>query len=230
VEQQPLTDTSRHLVPTRRLAVVVVALLLAGVAAWSADLHHQIVRAVEWIQPLITKHSVWGAFLFVGLAAISAVLAFFSSVVLVPIGVYVWGDTTCFLLLWTGWLLGGILTYTIGRRLGWPIVRWLLSARVAAKYESRIPESRRFLPVLLFQLALPSEGAGYLCGLLRVPPLTYLAALAVAELPYALGTVLLGGAFFRREYPILLAIGLLGLVLLGWLHWRHRPSPHETEG
>jgi uncharacterized membrane protein YdjX (TVP38/TMEM64 family) len=227
VEQKPLTHTSRHLLPTRRLTVLVVALFLAGVAAWSADLHHLIVHAVEWIQPLITNHSVWGAFLFAGLAALSAVLAFFSSVVLVPIGVYVWGETTCFLLLWTGWLLGGMLTYTIGRRLGWPIVRWLLSARVAAKYESRIPESRRFLPVLLFQLALPSEGAGYLCGLFRVPPLTYLAALAVAELPYALGTVLLGTAFFRREYPMLLAVGLAGLLWLGWLHWRQRPSRND---
>ena len=63
---------------------------------------------------------------------------------------------------------------------------------------------------------------GYICGLLRVPPLIYVAALAVAELPYALGTVLLGAAFFRREYWLLLSVALVGLTLFGWMRWRQR--------
>ena len=219
-----MQQTNSHLVPTRRLVLVVVVLFLAGAAAWSADLHHRIVRFVELIEPVITRHPVGGAFVFLGLAALSAALVFFSSVLLVPIGVYVWGESICFLLLWTGWFLGGVLTYTIGRRLGWPMVRWMLSPRVAAQFEARIPASGQFLPVLLLQLALPSEGAGYLCALLGVPPLTYFGALAVAELPYALGTVLLGTAFFRRQYPMLLAFALAGLLLLGWIRWRQRSS------
>jgi uncharacterized membrane protein YdjX (TVP38/TMEM64 family) len=138
----------------------------------------------------------------------------------VQVAVAAWGAGGCLLLLWTGWFLGGILTYTIGRRLGWPIVRWILSARVAAQYEARIPASHSFLPVLLAQLALPSEAVGYICGLVRVPPLTYAGALAVAELPYALGTVLLGAAFFRREYLVLFSVALAGLLVFGLMRWR----------
>jgi len=206
------------------VALVVVVVLLAGLAAWSTDLHHQIIRVVEMSEPVFARHPVAGALLFIGLAALSAAVVFFSTVLLVPFGINVWGELGCFLLLWTGWFLGGILTYAIGRRLGRPIIRWMLSAPIAAEYEARIPASRAFLPVLLAQIALPSEAVGYLCGLLKVPPRTYLVALAIAEVPYALGTVLLGAAFFRREYAVLLAVALAGLMLLGWLGWRQRRS------
>ena len=220
--------TERSAIPGRRAAVVLAVVLLAGLVAWSAGLHQQIVRLVELSEPLIARHPVGGAFLFVGLAALSAVLVFFSSILIVPFGVHVWGEFVCSLLLWAGWFLGGALTYLIGRRFGWPVVRWMLSERAATEYRARIPRSRSFLPVLLVQLALPSEAVGYLCGLVHVPPLVYFGALAAAELPYALGTVLLGTAFFRREYAVLLAISLAGLSLLGWAWWRRRSPRPET--
>jgi len=223
---QPLT---RIALPMRRVALLVAVMVMAGVAASSADLHHRIVHAIELSEPVITGHPVAGALLFVGLAALSAVLVFFSSVLLVPFGVHAYGELTCFLLLWTGWFLGGALAYLIGRQVGWPLARWLLSERVAEQYQARLPATQPFLTVLLLQTALPSEAAGYLCGLLRVPPLAYLGALAVAELPYALGTVLLGTAFFEREYRVLLSVAAAGLLLMAWTRWRQRsrraPAP-----
>jgi len=219
-----LTVADRGFVSTRRVVVVLVVLLLAGLAAWSTDLHHQIIRVVQMSEPVFARHPVSGALLFIGLAALSAAVVFFSTVILIPFGINVWGELGCFLLLWTGWFLGGILTYTIGRRFGRPVLHWMVTEPVAAEYEARIPASHAFLPVLLAQLALPSEAVGYLCGLLKVPPRTYLAALGIAEVPFALGTVLLGAAFFRREYAVLLALALAGLILLGWLWWRRRPA------
>ena len=208
----------------RRAAMVIGAILVAAIFAWSADLHRYLVRAVERSEPLMTSDPVGGALLFVGLAALSAVLVFFSGVLLVPFGIHLWGEAGCLLLLWIGWLLGGTLTYVIGRQLGWPIVRWVLSPRRAAEYQARMPASHSFLPVLLAQLALPSEAVGYLCGLLQVPPVTYIAALAVSELPYAFGTVLLGTAFFRQQYRVLLSLAVAGLLVFGWAWWHQGKS------
>jgi len=106
----------------------------------------------------------------------------------------------------------------------------MLSPRVAAEYKARIPKSPSFLPVLLAQMALPSEAVGYICGLLRVAPLTYALALAAAELPYALGTVLLGAAFFRREYAVLLSVALTGLLAVGWVGWQQRKARPPRSG
>jgi uncharacterized membrane protein YdjX (TVP38/TMEM64 family) len=212
----------------RRAAILIGWVLVAGLVAWSADLHHYVVRAAELLEPLVARDPTAGAVLFVGLAALSAVLVFFSGVLLVPFGIPVWGEWGCFLLLWIGWFLGGVLTYAIGRTFGWRIVRWLLSPRVAAEYKARIPTSRSFVPVLLAQVALPSEAVGYVCGLLRIPLLTYAGALAIAELPFALGTVVLGNAFYRREYVALLSLAVAGLLAFGWVRRRQSASRRRS--
>jgi uncharacterized membrane protein YdjX (TVP38/TMEM64 family) len=205
-----------------RVAAVVGIILLAALVAWSGALHRQVVELVAQSEPLFTRHPVTGALLFISLSALSAVLAFFSSALLVPVGVRVWGELGCFLLLWLGWFLGGLLTYAAGRGLGRPILRSMLTPRRLAECEARIPASHTFLPVLAAQLILPSEAVGYLCGLLRVPTRVYLPVLAVAELPYAAATVLLGAAFVHRQPVMLLAVALAGVGLLAWTHWHHR--------
>ena len=53
--------------------------------------------------------------------------------------------------------------------------------------------------VLLFQLAVPSEIPGYLLGTLGYRFSRYLVVVSVGEVPYALGTVLLGESFVSRE-------------------------------
>jgi uncharacterized membrane protein YdjX (TVP38/TMEM64 family) len=68
--------------------------------------------------------------------------------------------------------------------------------------------------VLLWQLVLPSEIPGYVCGWLGVPRRTYLAAVAVAEIPYAIGAVLLGESVVKRHTGWLLALGMLAAVLV----------------
>ena len=51
---------------------------------------------------------MWGAVLFVVMSAAAAMLAFFSTAVLVPVAVVTWGQTGTFVLLWVGWILGGV--------------------------------------------------------------------------------------------------------------------------
>ena len=67
-----------------------------------------------------------------------------------------------------------------------------------------------FALVLLLHLAMPSEIPGYLCGYIGVRRRTYFAALAVAELPYAFGAVMLGDGVVNRHIGWLVAFGLAG--------------------
>lgn len=207
---------------TRRVAALVAIVLLAALVTRSGELHRGVVALVEESAPFFARNPLTGGLLFVGLSALSAVLAFFSSAILVPFGVRVWGELGCLLLLWVGWFLGGLLTYSLGRALGRPAVQWLLSPERVAQYEARIPTSHRFVPVFATQLILPSEAVGYLCGLLRVPVRVYFPALALAELPYAAGTVLLGAAFVHGRQTLLLGVALAGVALLGWGVWHRR--------
>lgn len=207
-----------------RAGILIAILLITGLLALSDSVHDQIIAAIALAEPVIAQHRVLGALIFMGLAALSAMLVFFSGVLLVPIGVQTWGETGCFLLLWSGWCLGGLVTYAIGRRLKRPAVQRMLPNGAMDRYENRIPEGGSFLTAVLVQLAVPSDVSGYFFGLLGYPLRIYLGALMLTEIPYALGTVFLGNAFMHRQYLLLLSVAAVALAALGlaWLRWRYK--------
>jgi uncharacterized membrane protein YdjX (TVP38/TMEM64 family) len=205
----------------RGVALALLCGLLALLAA-SSTIHTALLHLLADVETLILRHPVGGATLFFVLAVLSAMLAFFSSAVVVPVGVYAWGKLGCLLLLWGGWLVGGLAAYAMGRFLGRPVVAALTSANTLERYERRISAHAPFRLVLLFQLALPSEIPGYLLGLVRYPLSRFAVALAMAELPFAVGTVYLGASFLERRIPALLALGALGIAFTAWAATRLR--------
>ncbi|WP_224246301.1 VTT domain-containing protein [Hyalangium gracile] len=208
---------------------LILLLLLGGLALLvSSDAFRS---ALSWglarAEPVITEHPVRGAVLFLLLSALSAMMAFFSSAVLVPVAVHAWGKLACALLLWLGWILGGVSAYALARFWGRPVVRRLTSARGLARYEEGISRHTPWGLVLLFQLAVPSEIPGYVLGLARYGVRRYLAVLALAELPYAVGTVYLGESILEQRTLVLLGLGALAILTSGWaLHvLRRRLGP-----
>ncbi len=191
----------------RAVALVVLCVVLAAVAS-SEDLHAALLEVLKTTELIIRGHPFLGATVFVVFAAVSAMIAFVSVAVVVPVAIYTWGQGISILLLWLGWILGGAFAYGIARYLGRSVVRWLTAEAGLKRLESTVNTQTPFSLVLLLQLALPSEIPGYLLGLARYPLPRYLAALALAELPYALATVLLGASFLERRSWVLLAVGL----------------------
>jgi uncharacterized membrane protein YdjX (TVP38/TMEM64 family) len=203
--------------PARRRAFVIVV-LVAGLAlvVSSAELHAWLMGFLPTAEVIIRGRPVLGASIFVLFAALAAMLAFVSSAVIVPVGIYVWGTTVSMILLWVGWILGGVCAYTISRYFGRPVVKALTSGATLAHYEHRISHRAPFGLVLLFQIALPSEVPGYLLGLMRYHFGKYLGALALAELPYAVATIYLGASFIERRTHMLIGVGAAVAAFSGW--------------
>jgi uncharacterized membrane protein YdjX (TVP38/TMEM64 family) len=193
-----------------------VLTILLGVAMLfllARPIHTQLLSWLGAAEPLIRDNPKLGMLIFVLLAAVSALLAFFSSALLIPVAVYVWGPVTCVVLLWGGWLVGGIVAYLVGRNLGRPVVRALLGPGTLARYEGWVRSGAGFVPVFLLQLAIPSDVAGYLFGLVRCRVRVFLPALAAAEVPYAIGAVYLGMSFLERDVLPLVALGAAGAFM-----------------
>jgi uncharacterized membrane protein YdjX (TVP38/TMEM64 family) len=211
---------------SRAAAVVLICASVALLLSFDA-VNDSLQRALSAAQPGIAAHPRLGAIAFVLFAALSAILAFFSSALLLPAAVYTWGTTVTLVLLWLGWLLGGICTYALGRMLRRPGEGMPRASSKIDFYLQRAPGDVTFALVLLLCLALPSEIPGYLCGYLGVRVRTYLPALAMAELPYAIGAVVLGQGVAHRQIGWLLAVGFIGALLsllaLRALHKRLEP-------
>jgi uncharacterized membrane protein YdjX (TVP38/TMEM64 family) len=195
---------------------VAVLVACAALLLLTPSVHARLIDTIDSVGELIRRQAVLGMGAFVLLAAASAMLAFVSSAVLIPVAVHVWGAPLCALLLWLGWFLGGVATYAVGRYLGRPIVERLVSPATIGRYEVWARSSVALAPILLVQLALPSDAAGYIFGIVRCRPVVFLAALALAEVPYALGAVYLGVSFLERDAIALFGLGLAGIALSVW--------------
>ena len=219
------TATEADRFPTVKRRAIVMVLLAAGLVlvASSGELHTWLIGFLPTAEAIIRERPVLGMSIFVLFAALSAMLAFVSSAIIVPVGVYVWGKAASMLLLWVGWILGGVTAYTLSRYFGRAVVHALLPEPVIERYEKLISRRAPFGFVLLLQLALPSEVPGYLLGLVRYPFWRYIAALALAELPYAVATIYLGASFIERRVYMLIGVGAAVAVFGGWaLHALHR--------
>jgi uncharacterized membrane protein YdjX (TVP38/TMEM64 family) len=198
---------SQHQKAWRR--AVLLLLLTVGLAALATSdtLHAALIDVLVASDAIIASHPVLGVVLFVVFAAASAMLAFASVAVFVPAAVFTWGEPLSILLLWVGWILGGMCSYTIGRFLGRAVVKWLTAEALLQRLERSLGPSTPFGLVLLFQLALPSEVPGYVLGLVRYSFPRYLLALGLVELVFAVATVHLGVGFVERRAGIVLATG-----------------------
>jgi uncharacterized membrane protein YdjX (TVP38/TMEM64 family) len=201
----------------RHILIVGMLIIVAGLIAASDTLHDKTEAIVFWAEGLISQAPLLGMIVFVLLAMISAMAAFISSALLVPVAVYTWGKAGCLALLWLGWFLGGIASFCIGRFLGRSVVSMIMGEEKIAKWESQVSKHSRFIHILFFQAVVPSEIPGYVLGVLRYRFLFYLAALGITELPYAVATVYLGESFLRGDSTVFIVVGIGVIVLASFL-------------
>ncbi len=202
----------------RHLLILGILILVVGLVTASDTLHGQIERLILWAEGVIAESPRLGMLAFLLLSMLSSMLAFFSSALLAPIAIVAWGSLGCMGLLWLGWLLGGIASYCIGRFLGHSVAVMVLGETKITGWQQDLGKRARFVHILAFQAVVPSEIPGYVLGTLRYRFRTYLAALAITELPYAVAVAFLGESFIRQNATAFLVLGVasiaLGLCLL----------------
>jgi uncharacterized membrane protein YdjX (TVP38/TMEM64 family) len=211
----------QHYVVWRRAAVLLLLTILLATLALSDALHAALMQVLSAGEVIVARHPVLGAALFVVFTAASAMLAFVSAAVLLPVAVFTWGEATSILLLWCGWALGGACSYAVGRYLGREVVRWLTAEALLRRLEQRLGPSTPLGLVFLFQVALPSEIPGYVLGLVRYGFLRYMIVLSLVELVYAAAMVELGASFLERRTGAIFLVGtavaLLSVSAFSWL-------------
>lgn len=220
--QIPLEADRRDPLPSGWKRGVLIVVFCAGLAVVASfdTLHAAMVRLLTPAEAIIAAHPVWGMLLIVLFVALSAMLAFVSSAVIVPLAIQTWGEPLTILLLWSGWTIGGICAYGLGRFLGRPVVKVLTFGAALARFERRFSGHAPFSLVLLFQTALPSEVPGYLLGLLRYTFAKFVAAIMLAELPFAVATVYLGASFLGRRTFLMLGLGAAAALFSTWAFYR----------
>ncbi len=195
---------------THRKLISVAVLVCAVIVFWfSVSLQGVFYDTVSFAEAYVGEHQTMGVFVFMALAAVSAMLSPFSSVPLIPVAIMVWGSTWTVAFLVAGWLGGHVITYTIGYYAGYPVAKKLVSLEAIEQYAHRFSKKSEFLLVLLFRLASPAEVPGYVLGAVRYGFVKYFLATFIAEFPFAIITVYASEALIDRK-PLIVALAIAG--------------------
>jgi uncharacterized membrane protein YdjX (TVP38/TMEM64 family) len=169
-------------------------------------------EAAGWAEGIMKAHPIAGAVVFFLFSALSAMLMFTSSVVLVPPANLVWGKLVTFLLLLGGWVAGAMIAFGIGK-LAAPMLLRLGYKEKLEKYQHFVSKRMKFWAVLLFCFAVPSEVPGYLFGSMKYPFWKFIAAIAIAEAIYGLGIIIAGESLLEaKPGVVLLTIGTMAVI------------------
>jgi uncharacterized membrane protein YdjX (TVP38/TMEM64 family) len=169
-------------------------------------------EATGWAEGIIEAHPVKGAAVLFLFSALSAMLVFTSSMVLVPPANLVWGKLLTFLLLWGGWVAGAMAAFGIGK-LAEPMLLRLGYKEKLEKYQQFVSKRMKFWAVLVFCIAVPSEVPGYLFGGMKYPFWKFIAAIAIAEAIYGVGIIVAGESLLEaKPGVVLITIGMMVVV------------------
>jgi uncharacterized membrane protein YdjX (TVP38/TMEM64 family) len=209
---------SHHPLHLRRVLILALVLLAAVAVARSDTVNHAVRDVLGAAQALMAEYPRSGMALFFVLCGLSAMLTFFSSAALVPIGVFVWGPETTFVLLWLGGSTGGVAGYWVARTLGRRVIDHLYPDGPFRRYERFFATQARWRTIMIFRLALQSELPSYVLGLVKYPFRRYLPTILLAELPYVFVMVYLGETFLERNSTVFIAVLLaaVGLTVLAF--------------
>lgn len=213
----------------RRIAFLLAIVVVATATTAITPLHRAARSIIVSAERIVQQHAIGGAIVFVLVSALSAMFVFFSAAVITPIAVDAFGPLNALLLLWLGWVLGGLAAYAIGRFFGRRVVSWFIDPWRLRDYERRAQRLISFRHLLLFQLAVPSEIPGYVLGLTGCRFRTFIAAMALGELPFAIGTIYMGESFLTRNYVLLFGIGIVGAAL-SWAVFRRATAMWSSGG
>lgn len=207
------------------LFIVIAAFIFWG----SLSLQKFFYEIVFTVEDYAEQNEILVIAIFVGLSALSAILSPFSSAPLAPIAVMIWGSAAAFAMIFSGWLIGDIIAYLIGRYGGRFLIEQFVDFNKIENYSAQISAKMKFWLVLLFRLTAPSEIGGYVLGVLRYYFSKYFLATFLAELPFALIMIYASEAFIDQKITIFIVLIFAMLILTSatFYAFRHQIKKHR---
>ncbi len=204
----------------KRLLLLTGTVIIVAILFWYFGIFQEyFYDIVEFSEKYFKENRLLIFIIFLFIAIASALLSPLTNVPLIPIAVALCGTVITIALLLAGWIIGDIIAYYIGKCIGRPIIRYIISAERFDKLINAVKKHTRFHVLLLLRIVLPTE-LGYVFGVIRYQFWKYLILTSLANITFVFITVYASKAILdgkRIEFFSLLA--LLITIFLGAMHF-----------
>jgi uncharacterized membrane protein YdjX (TVP38/TMEM64 family) len=208
----------------RRIFALGIVIVIAILFWYSSVLQDAFYVIVNYFNKLVLYNESLAIILFLLISALAALISPFTNIPLIPVAVVIWGVVPTTILLLFGWLIGDIIAYFIGRYLGEPAIRYIVSADKFDNLVRVVKERTNFFTAFLLRLTLPAE-LGYMFGIIRYNFFAYLIITFFAELPFAIISTYTSDAILAGDTTKFFEfIGILCLILFGLYKIIHKKT------
>ncbi|MFA6608305.1 MAG: VTT domain-containing protein [Candidatus Paceibacterota bacterium] len=215
----------------KRIVISLIIVVIATLLFWvSKSIQDEFYLIVAMFNNLAEQNILLTVLIFLSVAAFAALISPFTNVPLIPVAVAIWGIIPTTILLLIGWLSGDIITYIIGRYLGYPVIRYLIvSTERFDNWVNLVRDRTSFLKALTLRMALPAE-LGYVFGLIKYKFSTYFLITFLSELPLAIIFTYASQSILTGDIPQFFGfIGLLCIILFGTYELIHQKKKHRKD-
>lgn len=195
----------------RLILFICVAIVIAFLFWYSSVLQSAFYTIAGYLNTLAVENELLAIFVFVLTSALAALVSPLTNIPLVPIATLIWGPVPTIIFLLSGWLIGDITAYLVGRYLGYKAVSYFVSAEKLDDWSSMVKKRTTFSTALLLRVALPAE-LGYAFGIIRYPLNLYVFITFLAELPFAIISTYASEAVLLGD--TLKFFGLVGILFV----------------
>jgi uncharacterized membrane protein YdjX (TVP38/TMEM64 family) len=197
------------------LSLVGLLLLATAAVFWYKDHLLNPKELAVWVR----SFGMWAPVLVIALMIIHSFVPFPAELLAICAGA-VFGTVLGSALIWSGAMLGAVLSFGLSRALGRDLVRRYLPTRHFATLDKWTDEQgaftlliSRFIPVIAFNLI------NYAAGLTRVSFWTFVWTTSLGILPITVLSVYLGAQMRDLSWSLILSISLAGIAVI-WLFQR----------
>lgn len=169
----------------RVIVFICIAIVIAFLFWYSSVLQGAFYRIADYLSALAIENEFLAILVFVLTSALAALISPLTNIPLVPIATLIWGPVPTIIFLLSGWLVGDIVAYLVGRYLGHKAVSYFVSTEKLDDWSNMVKKRTSFSTAFLLRVALPAE-LGYAFGIIRYPASSYIIITFLSELPFAI--------------------------------------------
>jgi|TARA_Y100000310_G_C20483758_1_gene715937 uncharacterized membrane protein YdjX (TVP38/TMEM64 family) len=172
---------------------------------------------IEAIKSFIGDPSL-GILIYIIITIFAIVFAPVSMMPLIPVASNIFGWVQTGFINVIGWFIGSIIVFFISRKYGVSLIKKFISLDKITKLESKIPEDKMFVSILLLRMTVPIDILSYALGLFsKVKFKTYAIATFLGIIPFSFVFSYLGVLPVWYQVIGFLVIGfVIALIIEYW--------------
>lgn len=219
IKKQQLSNKTKFKVALIAVISVVVILYLGWDFIFNGPIM-QLLSNRDQMVAAVNSIGIFGPLLYMSLQVLQTVVAPIPGQIVGSVGGFLFGPWG---ILWTtiGSSVGAYIVFKLSRKFGRPLMEKLFKKSIISKFEFILDaKSAPFILFVIFLLpGLPDDLVCYLAGLTNVPIKKLMVLLVLGHLPSIIVTNFFGDGA-SENLPLVIAIGILTLVILGIGVWQ----------